>query len=211
MTWSDFYAVCFLVGFLLSAVSLLMTHSQAHLPHHADGLQGHGGHGHGGNGPHAGHGAEGAHAHVEHAGRAGQSFSPFNFATGSAFLAWFGGTGFLLTRYSAVWVGWAVGLSTLTGLAGASLVFWFVVNVLMKHEKDLNPADYDPIGVLGRLSAPILERGGTGEIIFSQEGARRILCARSENGSAIPKDTEVVVTRYERGIAYVRRWDELVS
>jgi hypothetical protein len=32
---------------------------------------------------------------------------------------------------------------------------------------------------------------------------------RSEGGSPIAKGTEVVVTRYERGIAYVRTWDEV--
>jgi serine/threonine protein kinase len=46
-------------------------------------------------------------------------------------------------------------------------------------------------------------------MIFSQEGSRRSAAARSENGSEIPLDTEVVVTRYEKGIAYVKRWDDL--
>jgi hypothetical protein len=32
---------------------------------------------------------------------------------------------------------------------------------------------------------------------------------RSENGLAIAKGVEVVVTRYDRGIAYVRPWDEV--
>jgi len=27
----------------------------------------------------------------------------------------------------------------------------------------------------------------------------------------LPKDTEIVVTRYEHGIAYVRKWDELAE
>ncbi len=33
--------------------------------------------------------------------------------------------------------------------------------------------------------------------------------ARGEGGLEIPKGVEVVVTRYERGIAYVRPWEEL--
>ena len=64
------------------------------------------------------------------------------------------------------------------------------------------------VGVLGRLSMPIRE-GGTGELIYSQAGTRRVCGARSEDGAAISKGTEVVVTRYEQGIAYVRRWSEL--
>ena len=64
------------------------------------------------------------------------------------------------------------------------------------------------VGVLGRTSLPIRE-SGTGEIIYSQAGTRRTCGARSENGSAIEKGVEVVVTRYDRGIAYVRRWEEM--
>jgi len=32
-----------------------------------------------------------------------------------------------------------------------------------------------------------------------------------EDGTAILKGTEVVVTRYERGIAYVRPWSEMAG
>jgi hypothetical protein len=48
-------------------------------------------------------------------------------------------------------------------------------------------------------------------MIFSQEGARRSAAVRSEDGTDIPKNTEVVVTRYEKGIGYVRRWAELTG
>jgi hypothetical protein len=64
--------------------------------------------------------------------------------------------------------------------------------------------------VLGRVSSTI-RAGGTGEIIFSQEGTRQTCGARSENGEALAHGTEVVVTRYEHGIAYVRRWEELAD
>jgi hypothetical protein len=89
-------------------------------------------------------------------------------------------------------------------------VFWFVAKLLMGSDRDLDPADYDLIGALGRLSTNIRE-GGTGEMIFSQQGSRRSIGARNDVGGAIPKGTEVVITRYEKGIAYVRRWDELAG
>jgi len=65
-------------------------------------------------------------------------------------------------------------------------------------------------GVLGRTSVPIRE-GGTGEIIYSQAGTRRTCGARSENGNSIAKGSEVVVTRYEKGIAYVRLWTDMAG
>jgi hypothetical protein len=80
----------------------------------------------------------------------------------------------------------------------------------MASERDLDPADYDPIGALGKLSSVIRE-GGTGEMIYSQQGSRRAIAARSENGVAIEKGTEVVITRYEKGVAYVRRWEDLAG
>ena len=91
---------------------------------------------------------------------------------------------------------------------GAAMVFWFVAKFLIASERDLDPADYDLIGALGRLSTNIRE-GGTGEMIFSQQGSRRSIGARHDGVGAIPKGTEVVITRYEKGIAYVQRWDEL--
>ena len=56
---------------------------------------------------------------------------------------------------------------------------------------------------------PIRAGDGTGEIVFTHAGTRRVAGARSENGRAITKGTEVVVTRYEKGIAYVVTWSDL--
>jgi len=66
------------------------------------------------------------------------------------------------------------------------------------------------IGVLGRVTSRIRE-GGTGEITFSQAGGRRSAAARSDDGAPIPRDADVLVTRYEKGIAYVRRFEDLSS
>ncbi len=186
MTWSDFYLLCFFVGFLFSLVSMVSGHVHLHFHHGGGG----GGHGHGG------------HAH------GGSEVSPFNFGTGAAFLAWFGGAGYLATNYYRTWVGTALIIALISGLAGASIVFWFLAKVLMGREEQLDPANYEMVGVLGTISGSI-RKGGTGEILFSQEGSRRAAAARSEDGNPIPRGVEVVVTRYENGISYVRRWEEM--
>ncbi len=80
--------------------------------------------------------------------------------------------------------------------------------MLISEDECLDPADFEMVGVLGRLSMPIRE-GGTGELIYSQMGTRRVCGARSDDGSGMAKGTEVVVTRYEKGIAYVRLWSEM--
>ncbi len=158
-----------------------------------------------GSGRVAGSGRAGATSTQVHESAGG--VSPFNFATLMAFLAWFGGTGYLLTRYSGLWVGFGLLASIISGLIGGGIVFLFLSKVLIRNDENMDPADYEMVGVLGRVSSSIREQG-TGEIIYTQMGTRRVCGARSENGSAVTKGTEVVVTRYEKGIAYVQLWSE---
>ena len=211
MTLESFYLVCFLVGFLLSFVSFAgqMFHFGG-AGHHAGGGHAHlpDLHTHGGHGGHA-HASGHVHAHSGSSSvTSGDSeVSKFNFMTFTAFLAWFGGTGYLLSRYSGIWVWFGFTLASLTGLAGAWIVFW-TLGKLLAREHNLDPADYDMLGVLGRVSSTVHENG-VGEMIFSQEGVRKAAAVRADDGRAIVKDVEVVVTRFEKGIAYVRRWDEL--
>jgi len=140
----------------------------------------------------------------------GGDISPFNFVTLTAFLAWFGGTGYLLARHSALGFLSALLVSVLAGTGGAAIIYLFLSRVLSSPEEALDPADFEMVGVLGKLSVGIRD-GGTGELIYSQMGTRRVCGARADDGSAIVKGTEVVVTRYERGLAYVRRWSELAG
>ncbi len=208
MTWSDFYLICFAVGFLLSAISFIAGGLRWHLPFSPDGgghLHVHMGDTHGGAGD-VGNG-NGGHGNGDN-GKSVHGVSPFNFITLTAFLAWFGGTGFLITRFSTIWAGLGLLLSITTGLAGGGIVFLFLSRVLVHPEENMDAADYEMVGVLGRTSLPI-RTGGTGEIIYSQAGTRRTCGARSENECAIEKGVEVMVTRYEKGIAYVRRWQEM--
>jgi membrane protein implicated in regulation of membrane protease activity len=148
------------------------------------------------------------HVHDPHAGAG--DVPVLNLGTIAAFLTWFGGTGYLLGQFSSLWVFLSLGIAGAAGFAGAGIVFLFLAKVLIRKEEDLDPADYDMVGVLGRLSIPI-RKGGTGEIVFTQAGTRHCAGARSENGGEIPKGAEVVVTRYEKGIAYVQRWEDLAG
>ena len=142
MTWADFYLVCFVVGIAFSLVSILGGGSRWHFhvprfPHaHGSGSIAHAGHagGRSGDGSHAGH------------------ISVFNFVTLTAFLAWFGGTGYLLTRYSSLWFLAGLGFSILSGLIGAAIIFQFLIRVLTSEDENLDPADFEMCGVLGRTS-----------------------------------------------------------
>jgi hypothetical protein len=216
LDWSDFYLICFAIGFCFSFFSFVFGGSRfgrLHLPHF---------HGHsvppatgatlhapvaGGPVP-AGNGSIGSSAESAPAASRGSNVSPLNPPSLAAFLAWFGGTGYLLTRFSTVWVGLGLLLSVGSGVLGGGIIFFFLSRVLISDEENMDSADYEMVGVLGRLCVSIRE-GGTGEILYSQAGTRRVCGARSEDGKAMAKGTEVMITRYEKGIAYVRLWSEM--
>jgi membrane protein implicated in regulation of membrane protease activity len=125
------------------------------------------------------------------------------------FLAWFGGIGYLLTRHAHLVALTVLAISAVGGLVGGWIVFQFMVK-LIQVDAPLTTDDHRIEGSVGTLSMPIRENG-TGEIIFSLGGARRCAGARCENGTRLDKGTEVVIERYERGIAYVRPWEEFTK
>src|SRR5271155_5475194 len=187
MTWETFYLICFTLGLSLTVLSFAGVFSHMHFGHFHLNLD------------------KAGHGHV-HGGKSG--ISPVNGFTLAAFLCWFGGCGYLLERYSNFLTPIVLGAAMVAGVLGATILFWFLAKVLLPHERELTAEDTAVAGVLGRVSGAIRE-GGTGEIQFSQNGARCFANARSEAGVAIPRGVEVVVMRYEQGIAWVRRWDEV--
>src|ERR1051325_12143513 len=161
MNWEVFYLVCFVVGFAFTAISFVSGTLHLHLP----------GHGH----FHVGHGA--GHSGGTHGGHS-STFPFFNPMSLAVFLAWFGGTGYLLVHLRHIWVFAGLAFSTLAGFTGSGIVIVFATKYLMGHASRLDPMDFDMIGVLGKVSGTI-RRHGTGEIIFDQVGARRACAART--------------------------------
>ena len=200
MTWESFYLVCFLVGLFLSAFTLVggMGHfgGHVHMPHmpHA---------------PHLPHGVHLPHGAAAPGDAQGTATVPWwNAFSIMIFLCWFGAAGYLLTRYGSFVAGVVVALAGVCGVAGGAIIFLFLTRVLMPHEHELTADETEVVGAVGRVSSPI-RPAGTGEIVYEQLGAFRSVPARSEDGAPISKQEEVFVVRYEKGIAYVRRWEEV--
>jgi hypothetical protein len=196
MSWSDFYLLCFLVGFSLSVISFLAGATHLHLPvkwhlpfHHVA---------HHGGGTHVAGPKGGAH------------LSWFNASTVLAFLAWFGGTGYILTTHSKLVAVACLAIAVAAGLFAGWVVFRFMTRLLQNTEAQMNEWDYRHEGAVGKVSISI-RSGGTGEVIFEQHGIRRSLGARSEDGASLEKGVEVVISRYENGIAYVKPWEEFTK
>lgn len=185
MNWENIYLTCFIAGFVFSALTLIFRGGHSHTGHFHLHLHAHGGH------------ARGA------------GLGNFNITTLAAFLCWFGAAGYLLTRHSTLWFVLALLIASVAGLTGAAIVIWFIAK-FAEHEHVLDPADYEMVGVLGRVTST-LRVGGTGEIGFSRDGAHKASPARTDDGTEIGKGAEVIVTRFEKGIAYVRRWEDLAG
>jgi membrane protein implicated in regulation of membrane protease activity len=187
MTFATFYLVCFVVGVAMSLLSFVFSGLHIHTPLKWHSIGSHHGAGHGG------HGFRG--------------MSWLNPPMMFAFLAWFGGSGYVLTTYHPVWFVLALGAAIFAGCVGAAILSWFLVKVLLPHEAVLNDSDYRLVGTVATVNQSIRE-GGTGEIVFTQGGVRSCAGARREDGKALEKGREVVIARVEKGIAYVAPWEE---
>jgi membrane protein implicated in regulation of membrane protease activity len=197
MSWSDLYLLCFIVGFSLSVLSFLAGAIHIHLPFKMH-FPFHGsGHGHAG-AANSGSSQGGAH------------LSWFNASTAMAFLAWFGGIGYILTTRSSLATLVALAISLAAGLIAAAIVFKFMAKLMNAESSHLKDEDYRYEGLVGTVTIPI-RANGTGEIVFLQAGVRRSAGARSHDGQPLEKGAEVVAERYENGIAYVHRYDEFMK
>ncbi len=202
MNINDVFLGCFVFGILWSFAAVLL--GGFHFGHHASTP----GHGH-------------LHLHTGHSGRTsvgsrsgsgthGGWLEHFlSLHTIAIFLAWTGGCGYLMMRHTKFGIWLVLLLSSGVGLVGGAALA-FLLRFLHGREFAMEPADYDMVGVLGRISSPI-RQGGTGEMIFTRDGGRKLAYVRSEGGHPIERGQEVVVTSYQNGIAYVRTWDALTG
>src|SRR5262249_11095725 len=152
MNWPAIFLGCFIVGSVLSALSFASStlRLHVHLPFvHQLHLHVHA--------PHALHAP-----HVPHAapapgaphGGASAGVSPVSFPTLMAFLAWFGGTGYLLTsQFRWLAVPALVG-ATLAGLSGAAIVFLVMAKLLWSPDENMRSGDFAMVGVIGRVAIP---------------------------------------------------------
>ena len=186
------FVFCFAFGALFTAISTVLGMAHTSVP-----------------------GADLGHfGHLRHPPRLRFAGSPAAFLNASsllAFLTWFGAAGYVALRFGGWPVLAALALAALAGTLGA-LVLGLFLRKVEAGEQVLDPRAFRLEGTLARVtvSVPADGAGGAGEVIFVKAGRRRSEAARSASGVAIPRDTEVVILRYERGVALVQAWDELL-
>ena len=134
-----------------------------------------------------------------------------NMPTILAFITWFGGAGYLFRQALGVGVVGVLVLAFISGLVGGGVMFLLLSKVLWPMmTKPMERADYALPGTPARVVSPI-RKGGVGEIVYTKAGSRFTSGARSADGSAIQRGAEVVILRYERGLAYVQDVNTLLD
>jgi membrane protein implicated in regulation of membrane protease activity len=189
---SSLFLGCFSFGLLFTVATFLLgSVGSLHLPHLF------------GTSTHAGTGPSGHHGGTS----AGAVVNP---STLSAFLMWFGGAGYLLTRYSPLAAISITLLATGTGIVGAGIVFAVIMRYFMPRLTVLAREDFQLEGIVARVSSTI-RAGGTGEIVYTLGGTRHVDGARSVTSEALERGTQVIILRIEKGIAYVDRWTKFAE
>jgi membrane protein implicated in regulation of membrane protease activity len=152
----------------------------------------------------------GGHAHV-HSDGGVDGPSLFNIPTIMAFLTWFGGAGYIFTRTIGLGAFLTVPLALLSGLFGGGIMFLVLARVLWPMmSKPMDRADFRLPGTPARVVSSI-RSGGVGEIVYTKSGSRFTAGARSVGEEPVPKGAEVVILRYDKGLAYVQPVDELLN
>src|ERR1700747_2668208 len=144
MTMDTIYLICFIVGLVLSVLTVIGGFGHLHL--------GHFGH------LHLGH-----HTHIHthggsHSGSNG--ISAINGFTITAFLCWFGGTGYLLHHFNIFIAPLVLLLAVLGGIFGAALLWTILFKILLPRERILTPEDTEMAGVLANVSDTIRDGNG---------------------------------------------------
>ena len=195
MEWlTNLFFGSFIFGLIFTVLSFVL-----------GGLSGHGGF----DAPH-GH-VSGGHAGHLHTDTDGFNFlSLFNFSALVVAITWFGGVGLVVQSLGAAW-GLSIVAAMLAAFVGYVTIFLILVKILYPMQTPpLDEKDYDLYGTVGRVSSSLHENG-IGEIIYNKAGTRRAIGARSLDGLPIPRDTKVVILKHEKGVAYVRAIEDVLS
>jgi hypothetical protein len=128
-----------------------------------------------------------------------------------AFLTWFGGAGYIFTRTLGVGALLSVPMAVVSGFAGGAIMFALLTRLLWPMmSKPMSRAEYSLPGTPARVVSSIRAEG-VGEIVYTKAGSRFTAGAKAADGQPVPKGAEVVIIRYERGLAYVQPVESLLN
>lgn len=149
-----------------------------------------------------------AHLGLHHFDADGDGGNPLHASLGAilVFLSWLGGVGYVLRRFIELPLLVALPIAAVAGVGVAAALQRAIRKLSDPTGSVLDPEQYRLPGTLGRVSSSI-RAGGTGEVIYEKGGVRHVVAARAAGGVALPHGAEVLVLRFEQGIATVEVFD----
>ncbi|HET7583964.1 MAG TPA: hypothetical protein VFK13_03600 [Gemmatimonadaceae bacterium] len=129
-----------------------------------------------------------------------------NLPTFAAFATVLGASGYLFTRFTVLGIAAVIPAALALAAAAAAASMLLIAGWAVPSAARSPPDDrYALQGHFGTVTKTIPE-GGSGEITYELLSERRTVPARSLDGSAVGKGTEVVIERIEDDVAYVELW-----
>ena len=124
----------------------------------------------------------------------------------AAFATLFGMVGYALSRYSELALLTRLILATLAGGAALAIAIALVAKwAVPSARREEVDERFLLQGHFARVTVPV-EPESAGEVVYELGGAHFSTPARSLDGSALERGTEVVIERIEDGCAYVEAW-----
>ncbi|WP_235192058.1 hypothetical protein [Paenibacillus sp. FSL R7-277] len=146
-----------------------------------------------------GHGLVG-HLHVGGGDAGGPGFLPI--LPLMVFVTVWGGTGYMLVKYSGMQLLTVVLVCTLIALLPGILLYTVLARVMTRYDSSMSELDYDPAGQLGYISIAAAD-GAVGEMKYVLHGTMRSIGVRAESGQSLLRGDRVIIVKTDKGIAAV--------
>jgi hypothetical protein len=154
-----------------------------------------------------GHGMAG-HVYVGGGDAGGPGFVPI--LPLMVFVTVWGGTGYVLTRFSIMTMLLVVLICTVVALLVGCLMYVVLARVMTRYDSSMNEMDYDPSGLLGYISIPALD-GAVGEMKYVLHGTMRSIGVRAEAGQQLAKGDRVIILKVDKGMATVTLFESEIG
>lgn len=118
------------------------------------------------------------------------------------FVTVWGGSGYVLTRFSGMKMLAVVLICTGIALLLGCLMYAVLARVMTRYDNSMNKMDYEQAGQLGYISISAVD-GAVGEMKYVLHGTMRSIGVRAETGQQLAKGDRVIILKVDKGMAVV--------
>ncbi|GGG08786.1 hypothetical protein GCM10010912_61690 [Paenibacillus albidus] len=126
------------------------------------------------------------------------------------FVTVWGGTGYVLTRFSGMNMLAVVLICTVVALLLGCLMYAGLARVMTRYDSSMNEMDYEQAGQLGYISISAVD-GAVGEMKYVLHGTMRSIGVRAETGQQLDKGDRVIILKVDKGMAAVTLFEREIE